>query len=188
MGRAASLDPRGKVNLGAARVLLLDDNTRSLRILSSALTGFGVRTTHRCTTAAEAQRVLASHVIDLIIADCDLAETDGFDFVHWLRRSGIEENAFTPVVMVTGHTELFKVRKARDCGANFIVAKPVTPSVLLERIVWVARDPRPFVEAGQYMGPDRRHKEVAPPKGARDRRTKKAKAAAADAALIEKAA
>lgn len=182
MGRAASLDPKGKINLASARILLLDDNSRSLRILSSTLTGFGVRTIHRCTSVSEAQRALGTHVVDLIIADCDLPDVDGFDFVQWLRRSGIEENAFTPVVMVTGHTQISMVRKARDCGANFIVAKPITPSVLLERIVWVARDPRPFVEAGHYMGPDRRHKEVAPPKGARERRGKRNQATPAERA------
>ena len=158
------------MNLGGARILLLDNNQRSLGILASALSGFGVRNTHRSSTAEDAQRHLALHPVDLIVVDCDLDPMDGFDFVHWLRRSGIEENAFVPVVMVTGHTQLSKVRKARDCGANFIVAKPVTPCVLLERIVWVAKDPRPFVEAGRYMGPDRRHKELPPPKGARDRR------------------
>ena len=65
---------------------------------------------------------------------------DGYDFVHWLRRSGLKPNAFTPTILVAGHTPRDKVEKARDCGANYIVAKPLTPLVLLERIVFVSRE------------------------------------------------
>ena len=46
--------------------------------------------------------------------------------------------------------------KARNAGANMIIRKPVAPSVLLDRIEWIARNTRPFVDSGDYRGPDRR--------------------------------
>ena len=87
-----------------------------------------------------------------------------------LRRSGLKPNAFTPAILVTGHTPRDKVEKARDCGANYIVTKPLTPLVLLERIIFVSRDPRPFVECDSYIGPDRRFKNMGPPPGTNGRR------------------
>jgi hypothetical protein len=36
---------------------------------------------------------------------------------------------------------------------------------LLQRILWVSRDKRPFVEVGEYLGPDRRFKMDGPPQG-----------------------
>jgi DNA-binding response OmpR family regulator len=177
--KVGGLDPDLKVNLGKARVLLVYDNVRALDILSSALAGLGVRNLKRCGTLEDAKRTLARQQIDLVIADCDMCEFDVLDFVHWLRRSGLEDNAFTPVMMVTSHTQIGRVKKARDCGANFIVAKPLLPAVLLERIVWVAQDPRAFVEVGSYVGPDRRHKTLPPPSTAGERRrTKRSQVAA----------
>jgi DNA-binding response OmpR family regulator len=168
--RLAELDPETKINLGKARVLLVYDNPRALAVITSVLSGLGVRNLKRCAGLDEARHVLARQQIDLVIADCDLQHDDGLDLVHWLRRSGLEDNAFTPVMMVTSHTQLRKVKKARDCGANFIVAKPLLPATLLERIIWVAQDPRPFVEVGSYVGPDRRHKDLEPPRDVGERR------------------
>jgi CheY-like chemotaxis protein len=170
MSRVFAADPEAELNLGNARILLVYDSPRSMDILSGILLGFGARMIHRAPGIPAAQDVLRSRPMELVIADCDLAGTDGFDLVHWLRRSGLEENAFTPVILVTGHTQMNKVKKARDSGASFIVAKPVTPGVLLERILWVAHDPRSFVEVGSYIGPDRRHKIQGLPPGLNDRR------------------
>jgi DNA-binding response OmpR family regulator len=150
--------------------LLVYDNPRALDILASALSGLGVRSLKRCGSMEDAKRVLQRHTVDLVIADCDMHTDDALDLVHWLRRSGLEDNAFTPVMMVTSHTQIARVKKARDCGANFIVAKPLLPAVLLERILWIAQDPRSFVEVGSYVGPDRRHKLLPPPTEAGERR------------------
>ena len=55
-------------------------------------------------------------------------------------------------------------------SANFTVAKPITPKVLLERIFWVAREERAFIECDSYVGPDRRFKYEGPPIGMEGRR------------------
>jgi DNA-binding response OmpR family regulator len=162
-----TLDSR--LNLSRVRVLLVDNNPYWLRLLASVLGSFGVRDQARCMSVDDARRVLATQMFDLVITDCHLPDLDGYDFVHWLRRSG-HDNATIPVIIVTSHTQRSKVAKARDCGANYIVAKPLQPAILLDRLVWVARDRRPFVEAGEYVGPDRRWKADPPPEGVGDRR------------------
>ena len=60
--------------------------------------------------------------------------------------------------------------KLRDAGSNYVVAKPITPKVLLERIFWVAREERAFIECDSYIGPDRRFKHEGPPPGTDGRR------------------
>jgi DNA-binding response OmpR family regulator len=89
--------------------------------------------------------------------------TDGFQLVRWLRRSGLEPNAFAPVIMTAAHIRRSRVAEARDCGASFVITKPFSARTLLERIVWVARDGRPFLEIGDYFGPDRRFRTGKPP-------------------------
>jgi DNA-binding response OmpR family regulator len=60
--------------------------------------------------------------------------------------------------------------RARDAGANFVLTKPIAPNLLLQRIMWIGRDARPFVELESYVGPDRRFSLDGPPDGAPDRR------------------
>ena len=51
-----------------------------------------------------------------------------------------------------------------------MVAKPITPKVLLDRIFWVAKEDRLFVATDTYVGPDRRFKRLGPPAGMSGRR------------------
>lgn len=158
-------------NLSRAIVMVVDDNIYSLRLTTQTLLGFGIKTRHLCTDAETAVEILKTHPVDLLIVDCEMPGPDGYDMVSWLRRSNLEPNAYVPTLMISGHTRASQVTKARDCGANFIIARPITAAVLLERILWMARDPRPFVDAGDYAGPDRRFKDEALPEGQAERRS-----------------
>lgn len=151
------------VNLTGAATMVVDDSPFALDLTAQALLGFGIRTRYACHGAAEAMEILREHSIDLLVVDCEMPGMDGFELVRWLRRSGLEPNAFVPVIMTAAHIRRSRVTEARDCGASFIVTKPFSAMTLLERIVWVARDSRPFLEVGDYFGPDRRFREGAHP-------------------------
>jgi len=159
-----------KINLANAEVLLLDSQPDGLDILCQTFAGFGLHTPHRCATAAEAMAVVNERELNLIIADTAVSDMDGYEFVRWLRRSGVKPNCFAPVLLLTGHTKASHVAKARDCGANMVVRKPASPMVLLQRITWAARETRAFVEAPNYCGPDRRHRVLGPPAAMKGRR------------------
>lgn len=150
-------------NLRRANVLVVDDCPFSLQLTSQVLLAFGVRARFQCRSAAEAEAILASEAVDLILADCDMPGKDGYQLVAELRRSGNELNAYCPAILLSSHTRRSKVLSARDCGANFIITKPLSPSLLLQRILWVARDPRSFLESPGYVGPDRRFRDQGAP-------------------------
>jgi len=157
------LQPSQQINLDQARALIVDDNSQSADILAGVLTSFGLRNISRRASAREAQEALEFKPADLILANAQLPEMDGYDLVRWLRRDGGGANRMTPVIIVTAHTRRAHVEKARDCGANFIVTKPISPTVMLERILWVARSDRLFIECDAYAGPDRRWRNAGPP-------------------------
>ncbi|MDO8409618.1 MAG: response regulator [Phenylobacterium sp.] len=165
-----SLHPDIRMNLARSNVLLIDDNPQALEVLASIFRGFGVLRQVKCGSAAEAQNILRSREIDLIVCDTVMPDMDGYDFVRWLRREGPEEARFSPVIMLTGHAARSTVESSRDCGANFIVSKPFTPEVLLQRIYWVAKDERAMVRSDTYVGPDRRFRNIGPPLGVKGRR------------------
>lgn len=156
--------PKGRINLEHAAIMLLAGES-GMNLLGRIFLGFGVRGPYRCFTGERAMAVCEEADLDLIVCDGSLKDGEAYDFVAALRRSDLDPNRFTPVVVVAGHTPLDQVEKARDCGANFVVAKPITPKILLERVVWVAQETRPFVELDTYVGPDRRFQNLGPPNG-----------------------
>lgn len=160
----AGVDPKSLINLDRAVVLLVDSSPSGAQILRQLLLGFGVRAPIHCTSAAEAMETVRTTEIDLVVANDSLPDMSGFDFVHWLRRSQVEPNAFTSTIIVGGHTRRSDIRMARDCGANFVITKPISTQVMLERVLWVAKERRPFLDTGDYLGPDRRFHDLGPPK------------------------
>jgi CheY-like chemotaxis protein len=167
----AKASPNDRVNLAHSSVLLVDHNEQSLDILSSIFHGFGVREQFKCGDSQKAMRLVEERDIDLILIDCSMPGMDGCDFIRWLRRSAPSPLCYTPVIMVTGHAAKSKVSKSRDCGASFVVAKPLTPSILLQRIFWLGSDERSFIETDTYRGPDRRVRNFGPPVGMAGRRS-----------------
>jgi CheY-like chemotaxis protein len=169
-----------KINLEKIDCLLIDPNSFFLDILAQVVGGFGVRSITRCSTVADAKVVLAERVIDFILTDANMPDESGYDFIEWVRRHAIEANRFVPAIIVTGHTRISQVARARDCGAHFIIAKPITPKVILERIFWVGRENRMFIETDNYCGLDRRFKTEGPPAGMPGRRAEDMDGAAQD--------
>ncbi len=161
---------RSRFNLEKSSILLMDSTVLGMDILIQILTGFGAKAIHRCTSMSEGVEVCQKNDLDLIITDTVLQEGDGYEFVSWLRRSGPQNNRFVPVLMTASHTPRSQVMRARDCGAHFILAKPLTPTIMLERLLWVGREDRQFLACDSYAGPERRFKNQGPPGGGVGRR------------------
>jgi len=160
-----------RLNLSKATVLLLQNNQSELDILGQVFIGFGVKAIRKCLTIGEAEDCIKSGILfDLLVVDCDMPGHAGFDFVMRVRRMEDSENRLAPIMLVSGHTVPSSVARARDCGANFVVAKPITPKTMFDRVMWLAREERQFVVTDTYAGPDRRHKTFGPPPGTKGRR------------------
>lgn len=160
-----------RVNLARSTVLLVDHNQKSLDMLSSIFHGFGVKQQMKCGSTQDAVSIMQTRDVDLVLIDCSMPAMDGYDFTKWLRRETPPPIRYTPVILLTGHAAQSKVHKGRDCGASFVVTKPLTPTVLLQRILWLGADERQFVEADTYVGPDRRVRNFGPPIGMPGRRS-----------------
>jgi CheY-like chemotaxis protein len=161
------LDPnsRARFNLRKASVLLLDATPVGMDILVQIVTGMGAKTLWRCTNMAEAQAAVNKVDIDLMIVDSISPTGEGYDFVHWLRRDAPEPNRYCPVLLTSGHTPMSEVNRARDCGAHFVIKRPLTPMAVIERIIWISREGRNFIACDAYVGPERRFKNLGPPVG-----------------------
>jgi CheY-like chemotaxis protein len=139
-------------------VLVVDDNGNMRQIIETALHGFGVSNVHLAADGADALEVLRSVAIDIVLTDLEMGVLDGFEFVRMVRTAEDSPNPYVPIIVVSGHTELKAVTEARDAGMTEFLAKPVAPKALYERIVNIIQQPRPFIRAKSYFGPDRRRR------------------------------
>jgi CheY-like chemotaxis protein len=175
-----------RLNLSKATALLLVSNQAELDILGGVFIGFGVKGIRKCLTAKLAEQIIQNGTLfDLIVVDGDMPGQAGYDFVTWVRRLENNNNRLASVLLVSGHTVPSRIQRARDCGANFVVAKPITPKIMFDRVMWLAREERQFVVTDSYAGPDRRHRALGPPAGMEERRKDGGEAAATPTTVVD---
>ncbi len=164
------VESRARFNLKSAKVLVAESSGMSIEILGQILIGFGAKDMQRAESVEEAKALVAKTSFDLALVGASIGEEDGCELVEWIRQQGPDANRHVPLLMVSAHTPISRVERARDCGAHFLITKPLTPVVLLERMLWIVREQRRFVSCDRYTGPDRRFKFDGPPEGGPGRR------------------
>ncbi len=151
---------RKRDRLRQIEVLIADPDPRISRLVKSVLESFGFRTIHMTTNGAEAIEILRHRSIDMVITEWPMEPIDGMNFVHYVRHSDDLVHRDIPIIMLTGRAETHDVEKARDSGVTEFVVKPFTANTLSHRIIQVIDNPRSFVISKQFIGPDRRRKEI----------------------------
>jgi CheY-like chemotaxis protein len=141
------------------RVLVVDDNPHMRKLVDKLLRGFGVVEIHEAGDAKNAWARLREANPDVILLDWMMPGMSGIELSQKIRTSTSSPNPFVPIIMLTSHTSLDRVRAARDSGVNEFLAKPFSVKALLSRLIAVIENPRPFVRTKSYFGPCRRRRE-----------------------------
>jgi two-component system, chemotaxis family, chemotaxis protein CheY len=145
--------------LEALRVLVVDDNAQMRTLLVTMLEGFGVRTVKEVRDGSDALEALRQWQPDLAIVDHMMEPIDGITFTRLVRTSPDSPAPYLPIIMLAGHSDLARVREARDAGINEFIVKPLSAKALVDRINAVIFRQRPFVRTPGYFGPDRRRRQ-----------------------------
>jgi len=141
------------------KILLVDDNPHMRRLVSTILQAFGVTKIQDASDAKQAWVKLRDFSPDIVVLDWMMGGTSGIELTKMIRTSPTSPNPFVPVIMLTGHTHVDRVREARDAGVNEFLAKPISVNAMLSRLVAVVDHPRPFVRTKSYFGPSRRRRD-----------------------------
>jgi CheY-like chemotaxis protein len=149
---------RHNINIQGLTFLVADANPFVSAICLSILRGFGASKIVEAHSGVEATKVLQEQKIDLMLCDANLPPDGAFRFTASIRQDATRDYRTIPIVILTSDTSTAIIRAARDCGANMVVAKPMSPAILYDRLAWVALTPRKFIDASTYFGPDRRFK------------------------------
>jgi CheY-like chemotaxis protein len=144
--------------LSHVNVLVVDDNEQVRSIIGTVLKGAGVAEVHFAPDAARGMEALRSLSIDLAYVDYEMAGMNGLQFLREVRALDSEKR-FLPIIMITGHSDMTRLSAARDGGVTEFLAKPITATTVLSRLNAVIMNPRCFVRAASYFGPDRRRRQ-----------------------------
>lgn len=114
-----------------SRVLVADDNPQILELLEAYLEPLKVHV----RLAADGEATLAAverEPPDLILLDIMMPKRSGFEVCRLLKDDPRYRDV--PIIMVTALNEVGDMERARECGADDFLSKPVNKIELLARV------------------------------------------------------
>ena len=109
-----------------AKLLVIEDDVAFCKLVEKFLTknGYAVTTAF---SAAEAKSKTASDKFDLILTDLRLPDSDGMTLLSEFK----QDLPFTPVILMTGYSDINTAVKAIKNGAADYISKPFNPDEVL---------------------------------------------------------
>ena len=114
-----------------ARLLIVDENPQILELLEAYLESLPVQV----RLAANGEAALAAverEVPDLILLDIMMPRRSGFEVCRLLKDDPRYRDI--PIIMVTALNEVGDMERARECGCDDFLSKPVNKIELLTRV------------------------------------------------------
>ncbi|PLS01232.1 response regulator transcription factor [Neobacillus cucumis] len=116
-----------------AKILLVDDESRMLDLLSLYLTPRGYLCIKR-TSARDAIQYLLKERADLLLLDVMMPEMNGWEACEEIRKKWD-----IPIIMLTARSEKVDIIKGLNMGADDYISKPFDEEELIARIEAVLR-------------------------------------------------
>jgi two-component system, chemotaxis family, chemotaxis protein CheY len=146
------------MNLRDLAILVADPSSYISMLIHSMLRGFGANKVLEVRNSISVFQALMAQRIDILICDVQLPSHGGLALVRAIRGRTDNEHRTIPILLMSSDSSEATVKRARDSGANMVIAKPLSPASLYDRLSWIAFNPRKFVDTPNYFGPDRRFK------------------------------
>lgn len=116
-------------------ILVVDDNEQNIELLLAFLEDFVEQQGGRIRTASDgldAIKQIETLAPDLLLLDVMMPRMSGFQLCSRLKQNPATKKI--PIVLVTALNEVSDVERARDCGADDFISKPVNRVELIARI------------------------------------------------------
>jgi len=137
------------------RVLLMESSQANARMIADLIKDLGAQRLYVETAEASALETCRQLEPQLIITELSGPKFDALRFTRNLRRSGLSCRR-VPVIVITADATAGAILGARNVGVHEFLRKPFTIRDLTRRIEAVMLRGRDWIEAMNYVGPDRR--------------------------------
>ena len=144
-----------RVSLPVRRVLIVDPREAAAQALGELLRDICAPQVWVAPSNAKALKLAGKVDPDLVICEMSAERVDGPAFTRTLRRSDLACRK-APVILVSASPNPAAILAARDAGAHEFLRRPFTMKDVMRRLEAALLHPRSWVEAVDYVGPDRR--------------------------------
>lgn len=138
------------------RVLIVGGRAHSVQLLRQVFAILGIRRVQSAPETTTAIDLLRTHVFGAVFCDEHLGETDPETFAFAARRTPDVRDPMVPIFLVSSGPRRRDVEAARDIGFTDVLARPLSASTVLRKLRNAIANPRPFIVANDFFGPDRR--------------------------------
>lgn len=145
------------LKLNDVHVLLADTRAHIRNALKVALSHSGLNHIHHASAVPHVTEAMAhSFGPDILICDMDMDDGAASNLVTALRHNDLGRNPFLCVIGMSWTPTPAAVSQAANSGVDHLIAAPVSPKEILDRISSMVFNRAPFVVTADYVGPDRR--------------------------------
>ncbi|MBA5776935.1 response regulator [Stappia sp. F7233] len=123
-------------------IAVVDDSKPMQAILRSTLLSFRVRRVRTFDGVEEAIEAMRIDPPNLILTDWHMKPVSGYQLLCRLRHRKMAPLCYLPILFVTAHGTRTLVDKVLRAGAQNVLVKPISPSILFDRLQWTLRDGR----------------------------------------------
>lgn len=146
----------GQMDFSVLRVLLLSGRNHTAQTLRSVLALAGISKIICTDDPGHALDYLCIDVYDAVFADDACRKVSDLTFPMAARRREGVLNPMMPIFVFHEHARRRRVEEARDTGATDFLTCPISPKTVMEKLEAALNNPRPFIKAPDFFGPDRR--------------------------------
>jgi len=142
------------------KILIVENDPgmrKFLRTVLSAPAG-GIAEYAEAAYGTEALRMLDVYAPDVVVSNWGSKPVSGIDLLRRIREGATGNSSFLPFIMLTSRDDTHGRAEARDAGVSKYLLKPALIQDLLQAIVDVTQNFKPFVRSEGYFGPDRRNR------------------------------
>ena len=114
--------------LAGIRALLVDDSRLARSYVRKALMNAGLTQFREAENGQEAVKLLEVEHFDLVVADYNMPEMDGYELLQYVRQQYHRRDL--PVMMVTSESDSAKLAAFESAGVSALCDKPMEAQVL----------------------------------------------------------
>ncbi len=141
-------------------VLIIDPQPNMAMLVATMLRGIGRWEVTEANDAKHALMDVSKRAFGIIIVDDGITSPDAVALFRQIRTNKNGHNQLTPIIMMAAAPDAPRIAAARDAGVTEFLRKPFAAAHLKSRLDSIAAQPRGFIEAEAYSGPDRRRRTV----------------------------
>lgn len=131
------LETAGKNDRRLDSFMVVEPNRQMQVLLRTMLSSYGIRSVRMF---ADTERAAHSMLVDppgVVLLDWEAGPYQGAKFLKMIRHQNMSPVCMVPIIVMFSEARQRWVERALRLGAQGVLVKPMSPSTLLERIMWV---------------------------------------------------